>query len=81
VLELAGEGAGELEVPADPVPASYFVAAGLQVDVADKQRLLIAPTAAERLRAATILLRRELALLERLQAAGPARMTGPFSLN
>jgi hypothetical protein len=27
------------------------------------------------------LLRRELALLERLQAAGPAPMAGPFSLN
>ncbi|HEV8651137.1 MAG TPA: LON peptidase substrate-binding domain-containing protein [Actinomycetes bacterium] len=81
LLELAGEDGGEFEVPADPLPASYFVAAGLQIDVADKQRLLIAPTAAERLQASTILLRRELALLERLQAAGPARMTGPFSLN
>jgi Lon protease-like protein len=81
MLELAGEGAGELAVPADPVAASYFVAAGLQLDVADKQRLLAAPTAAERLRAAIALLHRELALLEQLQAAGPARMTGPFSLN
>ncbi len=81
LLKLAGEDAGELEVPADPVPASYFVAAGLQVDLADKQRLLVARTAAERLQAATSLLRRELALLERLQVAGPVRMTGPFSLN
>ncbi|HYT26794.1 MAG TPA: peptidase S16, partial [Actinomycetota bacterium] len=81
LLELAGEEPGDVEVPADPVAASYVVAAGLQVDLADKQRLLLAPTAAERLRAASALLRRELAIMDRLQAAGPAPMAGPFSLN
>jgi uncharacterized protein len=81
LLRLAGEESEAIEVPDDPVAASYLVAAGLQVDLADKQRLLAAPSAAERLRSASSLLRRELALLERLETAGPARMTGPFSMN
>jgi uncharacterized protein len=79
--ELAGEDPGAARVPADPVAASYVVAAGLQLDVADKQRLLVARSAAERLEAAAGLLRRELALLDRLQVAGPIRMAGRFSLN
>jgi uncharacterized protein len=81
LLRLAGEQDEKIEVPDEPLEASYLVAAGLQVDLADKQRLLAAGSAAERLRAACSLLRRELALLERLQTAGPAQMTGPFSLN
>jgi uncharacterized protein len=81
LLRMAGEESEALEVPDDPVAASYLVAAGLQVDLADKQRLLVASSAAERLRAACFLLRRELALLERLEAAGPGPMAGPFSLN
>jgi len=81
LLRLAGEQDEQIEVPDEPLEASYLVAAALQVDLADKQRLLAAGSAAERLRAACSLLRRELALLERLQTAGPAPMTGPFSLN
>jgi uncharacterized protein len=81
LLRMAGEESETLEVPDDPVAASYLVAAGLQVDLPDKQRLLAAPSAAERLRAACFLLRRELALLERLETAGPPPMNGPFSLN
>jgi uncharacterized protein len=81
LLRLAGEETEQIEVPDEPLAASYLVAAGLQVDLADKQRLLAAESGAERLRAACSLLRRELALLERLQVAGPAQMTGPFSLN
>jgi Lon protease-like protein len=81
LLRLAGEETEQIEVPDEPLAASYLVAAGLQVDLADKQRLLAAGSGAERLRAASALLRRELALLERLQTTGPAPMTGPFSLN
>lgn len=78
---LAGEPAGEREAPADPVAASYLVAAGLRIDLPDKQRLLALPSAAERLLAEVGLLRRELALFERLEVSGPAPMAGPFSLN
>jgi uncharacterized protein len=81
LLRMAGEESETLDVPDDPVAASYLIAAGLQVDLADKQRLLVASSAAERLRAASFLLRRELALLERLEVAGPSPMSGPFSLN
>jgi len=78
---LGGERREERAVPKDPVTASYLLAAALQVDLADKQRLLDLPSAAERLSAEIRLLRRELALLERLQRTGPAPMAGPFSLN
>ena len=81
LLAIAGEDPPAVEVPEDPLAASYLVAAGLQVDLADKQRLLAATSVADRLQAEIRLLRRELALLERLQAAGPAPMAGPFSLN
>jgi Lon protease-like protein len=81
LLDLAGEEPDDADLPDDPVEASWLVAAGLQVDLPDRQRLLAISDAAERLLAETRLLRRELALLERLEAAGPAPMAGPFSLN
>src|SRR6266540_2012753 len=65
LLEIAGEDEIEqVDLPDDPVTASYLVAAGLQVDLAYKQHLLAIPSAAERLRAEAALLRRELALLD-----------------
>jgi uncharacterized protein len=82
LLETAGE--TEIEqvgLPEDPVAASYLVAGALQVDLRDKQHLLTIASAADRLRAETALLRRELALLERLGIAGPARLSASFSLN
>jgi Lon protease-like protein len=82
LLEIAGEDDIEqVDLPDDPVAASYLVAAGLQVDLPDKQNLLAVPSAAERLRTEAGLLRRELSLLERLGIAGPARLTVSFSLN
>jgi Lon protease-like protein len=81
LLALAGEQGDDIELPDDPVAASYLLAAGLQVDLPDKQRLLALPSAAERLLASSRLMRRELALFERLEANGPAPMAGPFSLN
>jgi uncharacterized protein len=81
LLRLTGQEVEAIDVPDDPVAASYLVAAGLQVDLADKQRLLVLPSAAERLRAEAALLRRELTLLERLQVAGPAPMAVSFSPN
>src|SRR6266508_2069678 len=82
LLEMAGEDEIEqVDLPDDPVVASYLVAAGLQIDLPDKQNLLAVPSASERLRAEVALLRRELSLLERLGIAGPARLTVSFSLN
>ena len=81
LLDMAGEEPDDVDLPDDPVEASWLVAAGLQIDLPDRQRLLTISDTAERLLAEMRLLRRELALLERLQAAGPAPMAGPFSLN
>jgi Lon protease-like protein len=81
LLRLAGQQVEAIDVPDDPVAASYLVAAGLQVDLPDKQRLLVTASAAERLRLEALLLRRELTLLERLQVAGPAPLAVTFSEN
>ncbi len=81
LLGMTGRQAERIDLPDDPVAASYLVAAGLQVDLADKQRLLAIPSAAERLAAEAALLRRELALLEHFRAAGPAPTATPFSVN
>ena len=82
LLELAGREGGEaIDIPDDPVAASYLVAAGLQIDLADKQRLLTIPSASERLAAEAALLRRELVLLEHFRVAGPAPTATPFSVN
>ena len=81
LLRMAGQQAEPIDVPDDPVAASYLVAAGLQVDLADKQRLLTIPSASERLAAEAALLRRELVLLEHFRVAGPAPTATPFSVN
>jgi Lon protease-like protein len=81
LLRMAGREAEPIDIPDDPVAASYLVAAGLQVDLADKQRLLTIPSASERLAAEATLLRRELVLLEHLRVAGPAPTATPFSVN
>jgi uncharacterized protein len=81
LLRVAGQEAEPVDIPDDPVAASYLVAAGLQVDLADKQRLLTIPSAAERLAAEATMLRRELILLEHFRVAGPAPAATPFSVN
>jgi uncharacterized protein len=81
LLEMAGRQGEPIDIPDDPVAASYLVAAGLQVDLADKQRLLTIPSASERLAAEAALLRRELVLLEHFRVAGPAPAATPFSVN
>jgi uncharacterized protein len=81
LLQMTGGQVEAIDIPDDPVAASYLVAAGLQVDLADKQRLLTIPSAAERLAAEASLLRRELVLLEHFRVAGPAPTATPFSVN
>jgi Lon protease-like protein len=56
----------EFEVPSDPELLSYLVAAELQVETAERQRLLEIDDTAERLAAGLRLLRREAALLDRI---------------
>ena len=53
-----------IQLPDDPVAASYAVGGVLQVELARKQQLLELPDAASRLRAELELLRREVRLLD-----------------
>jgi Lon protease-like protein len=67
---VAGAGAVEvaqmLELPHDPWVLSYLVAAAMVLDLRDRQRLLEAPTTADRLRHESALLSRETAMLREL---------------
>lgn len=71
--ELAGRAATSLdEVPDDPELLGYLIAATLQVEVVQRQRLLEAESTEDRLERCLLLLRREQALLERrLPRSGP----------
>jgi hypothetical protein len=70
----------DVTLPADPVVASYAIAAVLQVDVPVRQRLLEIHDAASRLKAIATIARDEAALLE---VVGPpaGRPMNPFSGN
>ena len=56
--------ADETDLPQDPGLLSYHIAGQLPLAPAERQRLLATPTTAQRLARATVLLRRELRLLE-----------------
>jgi uncharacterized protein len=56
----------EFGLPSDPELLSYLVAAAMQVETAERQRLLEIDGTAERLTAVLRLLRREAALLDRM---------------
>jgi Lon protease-like protein len=56
-------------LPVDPVSRSYLVASEMRIDVPEKQGLLEADTAEDRLRAERDILRREIALLEHLRSS------------
>jgi hypothetical protein len=63
-----GDGDLPIRLPADPVSRSYLVASLLRIDPYEKQRLLEAQTAAERLAGEVEILRREIAVLDHLRA-------------
>ena len=69
-LYRARSGDADLPVllPVDPVARSYLVASQLRIDIPEKQRLLEADTAEDRLRAERDILRREIALLDHLRS-------------
>lgn len=58
----------DVDLPVDPVARSYFVASLLQIDPPEKQALLETDSADDRLAREVAILRRELALMEHLQA-------------
>lgn len=70
----------ELELPQDPKALSYAVTAAIDLDLADRQRLLEAPDTQQRLRLALRLVRRESGIADRLGAV--VRPPDPrFNLN
>ena len=68
VRTLSGERT-DVILPAEPVPASYQLAGLMQLTREDRQNLLAAPTAAHRLHAELVLMRREITLLQQTQTA------------
>jgi len=74
--------AQELELPSSSLALGYVVAASVQVDLEDRQRLLACPDGTARLRAELALLRRERTLLRALAAVpAPELARGPVSPN
>ena len=81
-LGQVGVSAEELDLPASSLALSYVVAASVQIDLDDRQRLLACPDGAARLRAELALLRRETTLLSALAAVtAPELARGPVSPN
>lgn len=74
---------GDMTIPEDPIRASYDLASRLPLHTWERQRLLQARTAVERLSDISYLVERELALLLRAGAAGLAlnHPGGMFTLN
>lgn len=72
---LSALGEEPAEVPADPLAASYRVPDLARLGLADRARLLAAPSAEARLALAARMLRRESTLVSRL---GAVPWTGPF---
>lgn len=80
--EAAGDEVEAPELPGSSLVLSYVVAASVQVDLEDRQRLLAAPDGSARLRAELALLRRESTLLRTLGAMpAPELARGPVSPN
>jgi Lon protease-like protein len=69
IRALAGETLDVTTIDADPVPASYQLAGLIQLTREDRQGLLAAPTAAHRLHAELVLMRREITLLQQTRTA------------
>jgi Lon protease-like protein len=57
---------GYFDLPTDPTALSFHVASSLQIDLAEKQRLLEEPSAVERLVRELLVVRRERDFLQRL---------------
>lgn len=77
-----GVSAQELDLPSSSLALGYVVAASVQVDLEDRQRLLACPDGTARLRAELSLLRRESTLLRALAAVpAPELARGPVSPN
>ncbi|HEY2985694.1 MAG TPA: LON peptidase substrate-binding domain-containing protein [Jatrophihabitantaceae bacterium] len=66
----------DVELVGDPVRLSYEVAARVQLPVSQRQKLLAMPTAADRLLACLIVMRREITLIEQTRSI-PVALQAP----
>lgn len=70
-----------LQLPLDPARLGYVVADTVALELADRQRLLSAPTTLDRLRIGRVMVRREVELVRRLHAVPRAFQPGPSAPN
>src|SRR6266700_854350 len=72
----------DVELVGDPVRLSYEVAARVQLPVSQRQKLLAMPTAADRLLACLIVMRREITLIEQASSIpGACTVTGSLRVS
>ena len=83
LLTLAGQKPGKVPAPDDPEMLSYLLATLLELDTADRQRLLQQPDSALRLKAEVGILRTELPMLQAIinSPKPPDIGGGKFSAN
>jgi Lon protease-like protein len=79
--ELVGQRPDEAEPPTEPELLSYLIAAALNLQVPEKQKLLAAGRTDERLKVELNLLRKEIVLLKQMVAHAAAASTARTSLN
>jgi Lon protease-like protein len=79
--ELVGQRPDEAEPPAEPELLSYLIAAALNLQVPEKQKLLATGRTDERLKVELNLLRKEIVLLKQMVAHAAAAGTARTSLN
>lgn len=81
-MSLAGEQLGHLTLPEEPDLLSYAMAAIIELESDERQRLLETPDTAARIRAEVALLETELPILRAIAAASrPSNIQAPFSRN
>ncbi len=72
----------EIELPTDALDLSFVIATAMVLDVSEKQRLLAAATATQRLQLEHTLLRRELLMVEQLSVRPAVELPrAPYSSN
>jgi Lon protease-like protein len=79
--ELVGRKADEAEPPMEPELLSYLIAAALNLQVPEKQKLLAEPRTDSRLKLELQLLRKEIVLLKQMVVHAAAAGTARTSLN
>ena len=82
LLTLSGQGLESVAAPSDPQMLSYLLGTILEMEPPERQQLLQAPCAADRLRAEVAILRTKLPILQAIaRSPKPPDIGGKFSAN